>query len=120
MKGRHLLLLATMLACNEAITPPTFDIDGRWAYNVVDAGSVMQVTQQDGAITGEGTRFRNAFGTDSFQVQGTYTPPLVILQFVYTGSQACSYIATLQDPGVTMVGTMTCGGKPPASINFSR
>lgn len=79
----------------------------------------MILTQQGGAITGAGSRFRNAIGSDSFQVQGTYTPPQILLQFVYDSGQACSYIATLKT-GVTMVGTETCGTDVPIPVNFSR
>jgi hypothetical protein len=55
----------------------------------------------------------------SFQVQGTYTPPQILLQFVYDSGQACSYIATLKT-GVTMVGTQTCGTNNPTPVNYSR
>ncbi|HEX4560232.1 MAG TPA: hypothetical protein VH113_00255 [Gemmatimonadales bacterium] len=118
MKRRTLLLFTPLLACNVNPTTPTFDLNGRWAYNAVDVGSAMNLTVQNGAITGAGSAF-TVFGTDSFQVQGTYTPPQILLQFVYDSGQACSYIATLKT-GVTMMGTESCGSRSPMPVNFSR
>ena len=114
---RHLIVLAaalTLFACGsgDGITPPnTVDPEGKWSgtfqADSQDVSLTLQLTETNGAVTGNGTLVTSA-GSFPLTVAGSYDKPRLSLGITTPGFDPVSLVAIVGE--TSMTGTIGWGG----------
>jgi hypothetical protein len=126
---RHLFLISCsallVSACGggggySGPSTPSVAIDGTWKASgmVVGSSLTLVLTSQNAAVSGTGTYSREAGGSGTLTITGTYTYPQVALTFVFDNGPTETYAGSLSSAN-QMDGTATTAGTT-SSLSFTR
>jgi hypothetical protein len=122
MRPSILLLSVVLLSlgCSNNLTPPG-DVQGMWAadFNVPGASLVLDITQVDGTIAGNGTYAIEAGRSGTLQVSGSYIRPSIMLTIQRDYGLTQTYTGTVLD-SQHMAGTIADSSGHAFALTFTR